>query len=503
MAPEQIQTREHDVPNASPLKIFIAASELTPLAKSGGLADVTAALASYFDRNGHDLRVLLPLYGSMDTSALSIEIVPELEGMEMPVGGQTVAYDIVLARAAEVSHDVFLLRCPDLFHGEMMYGGYDEHVRFALLSRAAIEMCQRLRFAPDIFHVHDWHTAMVPVYLKSVYNWDSLFKKTKTVLTIHNIGYQGVFGNHVLPDIGLEGSTELLDAEDLYYGRVNFMKSGVMHADLLTTVSPTYAREIFEPEYGMGLERRLRERHGSVIGILNGVDYEEWSPESDTLIPNTYTSDDLAGKEKNKQSLMAEVGLEYRIDRPLVGMVTRLTYQKGIELVQQVMPDLMRKEDFSLVALGSGERDYEQFFEWLIQEFPGRAAFYRGFNNALAHRIEAGSDLFLMPSRYEPCGLNQMYSLRYGTVPVVRATGGLADSVRHFDPKTGQGTGVVFHDYDANGLLWAMKTALKLYGNKHAWKQIVHNAMQQNYSWDEQGAIYLNHFRKLLANGST
>ena len=490
------------MPKKSRLNIFIATSELAPYAKTGGLADVSSALASYFDAQGHDLRVLLPMYSSIDSFALDISIVPELQGMETDVGGLKVSFDIVRVRSEAYSPDVYMLRCPELFRGESLYGGPDEHLRFALLSRAAIEMCQRLHFAPDIFHVHDWHTAMVPLYLKSVYGWDSLFDRTRTVLTIHNIGYQGVFGNEVLPEIGLESSTDLLDPEDLYYGRVNFMKAGVMHADLLTTVSPTYAREIFEPEYGMGLENRLRERHGSVIGILNGVDYEEWNPEKDALIPHNYSVKDLAGKERNKQALMEEMGLEYRIDRPLVGMVTRLTYQKGIELVQQVLPGLMRKEDFSLVALGNGEHDYEQFFEWLIREFPGRAAFYRGFNNSLAHRVEAGSDLFLMPSRYEPCGLNQMYSLRYGTIPVVRATGGLADSVRHFDPKTGQGTGVVFHDYDANGLDWAMRTALKLYGNKHAWKQVVSNAMQQNYSWDEQGALYLKQFRKLLANGA-
>jgi starch synthase len=290
----------------------------------------------------------------------------------------------------------------------------------------------------------------------------------------------------------------MLDQEDLAGERINFLKTGVMHADLLTTVSPTYSREILEAECGMGLEGHLRARDGTVIGILNGVDYEEWNPRTDPLIPFRYSAKDLSGKEQTKQALMEETGLEYRFDRPLVGMVTRLTYQKGIDLVQQVIPELLSLRDFSLVVLGNGDDEYEQFFHGIHSEHPGRVSFYQGFNDPLAHRIEAGSDMFLMPSRYEPCGLNQMYSLKYGTVPVVRATGGLIDSVQHFDPSRGTGTGVVFHDYDANGLRWAMNTALDLYENKFAWKQIVFNGMAKDYSWDKQGKIYSDRFRKLL-----
>jgi len=228
------------------------------------------------------------------------------------------------------------------------------------------------------------------------------------------------------------------------------------------------------------------------------VDYGEWNPASDTLIPFHYSDRDLSGKEENKQALMKEMGLDYQFDKPLVGMITRFTYQKGLDLVQQALPGLMSSREMSLAVLGSGDWEYEQFFHWMHAEFPGRVSFYQGFNNPLAHRIEAGSDLFLMPSRYEPCGLNQMYSLKYGTVPIVRATGGLADSVQHFDPSSGKGTGVVFHDYDANGLTWALNTALDLYANKHAWKKIVYNGMAKNYSWDEQGKIYIERFRRLL-----
>ncbi|MFC1688136.1 glycogen synthase GlgA [Pseudomonadota bacterium] len=488
------------MPTDARLKICLVCSELTPLAKTGGLADVAAALSAYFDSAGHDIRVLMPHYAFMDTSSLDIQVVPQLQNMELTLGDRRFKYQISKAVMDGQDPDIHLLQCPELYGQGEIYSGPDEHLRFILLSRAAFEMCQRVEFAPDIVHCHDWHTALVPVYLKTIYAWDQLFKSTRSVLTIHNIGYQGVFGAGILNEMGLADSAAMLDAVDLADDRVNFMKTGVMHADLLTTVSPTYAREILEPEYGMGLEHQLRVRGGSVTGILNGVDYEEWSPDTDPLIPFTYSQKKLAGKEKNKKALMKELGMEYQFDRPLMGMVTRLTYQKGIELVQQAMPDLLSDRDFSLVVLGNGEHDLEQFFHWLQAEFPGRVYFYQGFNNQLAHRIEAGSDLFLMPSRYEPCGLNQMYSLRYGTVPVVRATGGLADSVQHFDTVTGQGTGVVFHDYDASGLRWAVNSALDLYANKHSWKQVVYNGMNKDYSWDEQGKLYVERFRKLLRN---
>jgi len=480
------------------LKIFLVCAELTPLAKTGGLADVSAALSEFFHSSGQDIRVIMPNYASIDDSDFTIEAVAGLENLEITLGERLFRYGILKAVSRKSGPDIHLLDCPELFGGEQIYSGPDEHLRFILLSRVGLEMCQRMNFAPDIIHCHDWHTALVPIYLKTIYAWDQLFSRTKSVLTIHNIGYQGVFGADILNDTGLADSAGMLDQKDLAGERVNFMKTGVMHADLLTTVSPTYAKEILEPEYGMGLELALRARGGSVVGILNGVDYDEWNPETDPLIPFNYSAKKLEGKEQNKKALLEELGMEYRFDRPLVGMVTRLTYQKGIELVQQAMPGLLSSRDFSLIVLGNGEKDQEKFFHWLQSEFPEHVYFYCGFNNSLAHRIEAGSDLFLMPSRYEPCGLNQMYSLKYGTLPVVRATGGLADSVQHFDAASGRGTGVVFHDYDVNGLKWAMNTALDLYLNKHGWKQATYNGMARDYSWKEQGKVYLERFRKLI-----
>ena len=486
------------MPAKTRLRICLASSEISPLAKTGGLADVTSALAAYFARKGHDCRVLVPFYAGIETDGLEIEELPELADLELQLGGRSFLYSIVRTRLPGKGPELHLLRCPELYFRREIYSGPDEHLRFILLSRAAIEMCQRMQFAPDIFHCHDWHTALVPAYLKTRYAWDQLFANTRTVLTIHNIGYQGVFGAGILYETGLASSPEVLDPEDLHYDRINFLKTGIVHADLLTTVSPTHAREILEPGYGMGLDGWLRNRSGSLIGILNGVDYAEWNPRTDEHIPHHYSARRMAGKERNKQAVMQELGLEYHFDRPLLSMVTRLTYQKGIDLIQEVLPDLLKSRDFSLAVLGGGEAHHERFFHWLHAQFTGRVSFYQGFNNPLAHRIEAGADIFLMPSRYEPCGLNQMYSLRYGTVPVVRATGGLADSVQHFDPVSGRGTGIVFHDFDANGLRWALNSALDLYANKHAWKQLIANGMEQNYSWEEQGALYVKAFLKLL-----
>jgi starch synthase len=482
------------------MNIVLASSELSPLAKTGGLADVCSALSAYLHERGHEIRVLLPFYSTIDTFELEIVPVNSLQNLSLTTGSHEIHYSIDSTTLPGTSLTVFLLRCPELFQRAEMYSGPDEHLRFIVLSRIAIEMCQHLGFAPDIFHVHDWHTSLIPLYLKTLYEWDSLFSQTRSVLTIHNIGYQGVFGASVIKDSGLQDYRDMFDQQDLDEDRVNFLKTGTRYADSLTTVSPTYAREILTAEFGMGLEDLLQQRGDALVGILNGVDYSEWNPESDPLITKKYSARRMAGKKANKAELELELGLEAGTGRPIIGMVTRLTWQKGLELVQEVMPALLEQHDFSLVVLGSGEPDYENYFHWLQNSYPGRVAFYCGFNNQLAHKVEAGSDMFLMPSRYEPCGLNQMYSLRYGTVPIVRATGGLADSVQHYDYQTGQGTGVMFRDFDAGGLSWALNFALDLYQSRKDWKQVVSNGMSQDYSWEQQGRIYEYLFREIRAD---
>ena len=480
------------------LRICLTSSEFAPLAKTGGLADVAAALSSYLHRSGHDVRVLIPFYSSIDTTGLVIEAVSNLQNVPIRIGAWQLHYSIDRTTLPGTSLPLYLLRCPALYNRDHIYtAGGDEHMRFVLLSRAAIEMCQRMRFAPHIFHCHDWHTALIPLYLRSVYAWDRLFEKTRSVLTIHNIGYQGSFPADVLPDLGLDGAEHHLHQDDLNIGRINFMKTGVMYAHLLTTVSPTYAREIQGATYGMGLEMFLRERMGSLIGILNGVDYAEWDPQTDALIPSNYSPDQLRGKAECKRELMKQLGLADSHGQPLFGLVSRLAGQKGIDLIENVVPGLLAQRDFSLAVLGSGERRYEDFFERLQQAFPGRVCFYRGYSNELAHMIEAGADAFLMPSLYEPCGLNQMYSLKYGTVPVVRQTGGLADSVELVDPRAGTGTGIVFEDYTASGLHWAIQAALDLYQDQALWHEIMRNGMAMDFSWERQGELYVDLFRSL------
>ncbi|MFK7888231.1 MAG: glycogen synthase [Gammaproteobacteria bacterium] len=482
------------------MKVCLATAELAPLAKTGGLADVSSALAAYLHRRGHDVRVIMPRYSVMDLSGLDVQPVDFLQNLSTRIGPHRFEYSIDTAVLPRTDLRIYLLRCPALYDREGIYqGGGDEHLRFIALSRVAIDMCQRMGFAPDIFHVHDWHAAIIPLLLKSVFRWDELFRKTRSVLTIHNIGYQGVFGADSKGDLGLHNYEHMLHQDDLAAGRINLLKHGTMYADAISTVSPTYAEQILGDEFGMGLQGILRERRDRMVGILNGVDYDEWSPEKDELLEHSFSADDLSGKVKNKRQLLESLGLEVNLERPVLGMVCRMTVQKGIDIMRSVLPELLAKRDVALTVLGSGEGRYERFFESLQHNFPGRVCFYRGYNNQLAHLIEAGADMFLMPSLYEPCGLNQMYSLRYGTIPIVRSTGGLADSVQLFEPSTGQGTGIVFRDYNSAGFSWAVNAALDLYAHKPAWQRIMQNAMAQNFSWERQGALYEELFRRLIA----
>ncbi len=480
------------------LKICLVSSELAPFAKTGGLADVCGALSAYMHNTGHDMRVLVPRYSKIDTDGLDVVAVGELQNLSIRIGPWDIPYSIDAVTMPRTDLLVYLLRCPEMYNRAGLYTqDGDEHLRFLLLSRVAIELCQRMQFAPDVFHCNDWQTSLIPLYLRTIYAWDKLFANTRTALTIHNIGYQGVFSADILPDLDLGDDKAKLHQDDLNDGRINFLKTGLLYANVLTTVSPTYAREIQGPEYGAGLDGMLRNRAESVVGILNGVDYSEWNPATDSLIPHNYGPENLRGKTLCKKKLMAELGLAGGKEVPLIGIVSRLAGQKGFGLMEGVLPRLLAKENFSLAVLGSGELRYETFFGHLQDRFPGRVAFYRGFNNRLAHWIEAGSDMFLMPSLYEPCGLNQMYSLKYGTVPIVRETGGLADSVELVNPGTGKGTGVLFRDYNEDGLSWAIRTALLLYENKRLWRKIIRNGMSTEFSWERQGELYVELFRQL------
>lgn len=482
------------------LRICFAASEVAPLAKTGGLADVSAALCKYLQGARHDVRLFMPLHAQVDRERFPLTPVPELRALPLAFAGRRYIYDVHTTPLPGSDALVYLVDCPALFARERIYTeAPDEALRFIAFTRAVIEICQHLRFAPDIFHCNDWHTGFGPLLLKAAYDWDSLFRNTRSVLTIHNIGYQGEFPAAAIDDVGLIGRNHLLHQADLARGRINSLKHGILYADAITTVSPTYAREICTGAYGMGMEDTLRARGDALVGILNGVDYDEWDPRRDRHLPKAYDARSLGTKATLKAALLERAGLAPAPSSVTFGIVSRLTVQKGLDLLFDTLPPRLESDDVRLVALGNGDARYEQFFSDLQRRFPTRVAFQRGYDEALAHWIEAGSDAFLMPSLYEPCGLNQMYSLRYGTVPIVRRTGGLADSVQHFDPETKTGTGIVFNDFDSPAMAWAIDTAIKWYADPKLWRTLVRNGMKADFSWRKQGAEYVALYEHLTA----
>ncbi|MFT3906305.1 MAG: glycogen synthase [Steroidobacteraceae bacterium] len=482
-----------------PLRICFVTAEMAPFAKAGGLADVSGALVKYLHGAGHDIRLFMPSYSTIRRDGLESYPVDFLQKVPVQIGGETHQFSVDTVRLPGSKAFVYLIDCPTFFHRSSLYGGdWDEYRRYLLLTHAAFLSCQRMGFEPHILHCNDWHTAMGPLWLRSVYGWDKLFQRTRSVMTVHNIGYQGIVGAEHAGEMLPGANPMLLHQDDLHAGRINMLRQGVLHANLVTTVSPTYAREIQTDEYGMGLQDSLRLRADSLVGILNGVDYEEWDPRNDRYLPRRYGANQLGIKAGLKDEFLARLKLPSPERRPLLGMVSRLATQKGFDLLFECLPALLAKRDFNVVVLGSGEASYEQFFTRLQQDFPDRVVFHRGYSDELAHWIEACSDLFLMPSRYEPCGLNQMYSLRYGTVPIVRRTGGLADSVQHFDPITGQGTGIVFNDYNAGAVEWALNTALDLYQQKGIWRRLVQNGMAQDFSWNRQIKLYVEQYDRLM-----
>lgn len=482
------------------LRLCLVTAEIAPFAKTGGLADVAAALARLFDERGYDVRVFTPLYPQVSAVA-ELTPVPRLQDVGLTMGPRALWFSVSTALLPRSRVRVHFVRCPNLYARPTIYTeDPDEHLRFALLQRAALESCQWLQWSPDVVHCHDWHTGLVPLYLRTVYAWDRLFERTRTVLTIHNLPHQGVFPASVVDELGLANERRFLHQEDLAANRVSFLKTGLLYADELTTVSETYAREIQTPEQGAGLDPILRARADHLHGILNGVDYAEWDPATDPLIPQRYSSADLAGKAACKRALMERMGLAPGERAPLFGVVSRLWQQKGPELIAGAFRgDLLRHGDLRLAVLGSGDRRYEDMFTRLVAEFPGKVAFHRGFDNSLAHQIEAGSDLFLMPSLYEPAGLNQMYSLKYGTIPIVRRTGGLADTVRQYDPASGEGTGFLFDDFRPEALLGAVRHALEIHGDPKAWTRLVRNAMAEDFSWGRSVERYAALFEGLAS----
>lgn len=467
----------------------MVSSEAAPLAKTGGLADVVGSLPHYLRSNGDETAVVIPRYGSID-----------LKGTRrvydsMPVFLGPARYDTAIYQAP-AEFPLYMVDCPPLFalarqgfYGEDGVDYPDNHIRFAVFARAALGVARHL-FRPDILHCHDWQAGLVPAYLNTTFATDPTFLGVKTLFTIHNLGYHGLFPKSAMAEVALDPALYRPDGME-FFGRIAYIKGGIAYADALNTVSPTYAREIQTPEYGFGLDGALRARAGVLSGILNGVDYREWSPDVDPLIPARYSVEDLRGKRASKERLLAEIGLPAAaMSRPLIGIVSRFTRQKGTDLVAEVA-DRILAEDTYLVALGSGEPEYEEFFRTIAEAHPERVAVRVGFDNGLAHRIEAGSDMFLMPSRYEPCGLNQIYSLRYGTVPVVRATGGLDDTIE-------EGTGFKFSEYAGTALADAVRAAVQAFGDRQAWEAMMRRGMRKDFSWKASAAAYSALYSKLL-----
>jgi starch synthase len=468
-------------------RILMVSAEASPWAKSGGLADVLGALPAALAAAGHTVAVVIPRYmNARDAPATRVA-----ERLPIPLGTDLYYVDIWQLQSRGVT--LYFVDHPGLFGRAGLYGDQrgdfpDNHIRFAVLSKAAIEIARRL-FAADILHCHDWQASLVPAYLKDARIVDPGFLDVQTLLTIHNLGYQGIFSRRDLRDIGLPDALYHPGALE-FWGDISFLKAGIVFADALNTVSPKYAQEIQTPEYGFGMDGLLRERRDVLSGILNGVDYTQWNPETDPFIPAQYSASDLSGKRTCKRELLREAGLPVAANgRPLLGIVSRFTGQKGFDLIAAAAPELF-EDDVYLVALGNGEPVWEDLFRNLAANFPDRVSVTFGYDESLAHRIEAGADIFLMPSRYEPCGLNQIYSLRYGTAPVVRATGGLDDSIDDT-------TGFKFADYNGRALLGAIRAACRAWRDRRAWSAMMVRGMRKDFSWTASAGEYSRLYRKL------
>jgi starch synthase len=469
------------------MKILFVASEGLPFSKTGGLADVLEALPKSLAALGHEIAVLLPRYRKTKTLAVAAP------GLTIQMGDK-LRFPPILDGGMIRGVHYFFVDDPEYFEREHLYGvagkDYPDNAeRFAEFSRAAIEFAKSI-WKPDVIHCHDWQSALVPVLLRTQYEKDATVQKLPVVFTIHNMGYHGTFPRDAMKKIGLPAELFKIDAME-FYGRVNFLKGALVFSDFLTTVSPKYAEEIQTLEYGHGLDGVVRHRSDRLVGILNGVDYGTWNPEKDRLIAAKYSAKDLTGKLACKSDLLEVFGLDsQKLHSPVIGIVSRFADQKGFDLIASAASELLA-EDLKIVVLGAGESKYEKMMRDLAAVYPGKLSVKVTYDNALAHKVEAGADIFLMPSRYEPCGLNQIYSLRYGTVPVVRATGGLDDTIEAFDPVTGRGTGFKFQAYEAAGLLVAMRQALAIFQNEPAtWRRIQINGMAKDFSWQVSATEY-------------
>ncbi len=490
-----------------PLSVAIVAAEVVPFAKAGGVADVVGALPKELEKiENLQARVFMPKHKMIDEEKFGLEKIEDIPDLNVPIGQKRENISLFTSRLPNSEVEVYFIGNDTYFDRDGIYTdpktglGYPDNAeRFIFFSRATLEVLKALQWKPDVLHCNDYHVGLIPAYLKTLYASDPFFKGIATLYSIHNLEYQGVYPKEIMELTGFGWDMFYPMSPFEYWGQINFMKVGLVYADLLNTVSERYAEEIQSgPEYGCGLEGVLRDRSEDLFGIVNGIDYEVWNPEIDELIPYKYSFDDLSGKRKDKEKLLEENNLPLMGgDIPLIGVISRLVDQKGFDLVAEIADEMMSL-DIQFVLLGTGLPKYHKIFTEIGHKYPSKAGINLTFNNALAHRIEASADMFLMPSRFEPCGLNQLYSLKYGTIPIVRAVGGLADTIEDYDSDTGEGNGFVFEEYSSKALLETIERAIQTYKDKSAWHKLVRNAMQADFSWRVSAQKYVELYKRAV-----
>lgn len=477
------------------MKIAFAASEVFPYAKTGGLADVAGALPIELSKLGHEVKVFMPKYNTFGEIEHGLHSQWDIGEIPIRVAGAVCSVHVHSATLPGSNVQIYFVDCPQYFHRFRVYtNDVDEDERFILFSKGIIEILQRLQWAPDIIHCNDWQTGLLSLLLKENYSWDKMFDNTATVFTIHNVAYQGRFPKSAFYKAEIREIHSQKGGLGEYEGDVNFLKTAIFTSDIINTVSNTYAQELLTPAYGEGMQDFLSQRRDDFYGIINGIDYSVWDPEKDFILPHHFSINDLSGKLLNKKFLVEHLNFSIDESIPLIGIISRLVSQKGFDIVGNVLDELMLLGAQWLV-LGSGEQKHEEMFKRISLQHPNKVYFYRGYNNELAHLIEAACDIFLMPSKFEPCGLNQIYSLRYGTVPVVRKTGGLADTVHDRNESLAKGldtgTGYTFDDYSGKALLHSVQRAINDFHIKDVWKKIQVNGMNKDFSWKKSAEKYV------------
>lgn len=480
------------------MKVLFIVSECVPFVKSGGLADVAGSLPKELKKLGTDVRVMLPKYKK--NSEKWKKYLKKIAEFKVQVGWRNQYCGIEQLILDGITF--YFVDNLYYFNRDRLYGFFDDGERFAYFNRAVLESLNHIDFEPDILHCHDWHTGMIPFLLRAEYCHRKKYVPIKTVFTIHNLQFQGIFPKEILGDL-LNLSEKYFNSEQLeFYGNVNFMKGALVASDKITTVSPTYMHEIQTPYFGEKLDGLLRKRKEDLLGILNGIDERYYNPEKDPYIFARYNKNETSGKMENKKHIQQLFGLRQDANTPIIAMITRLTKQKGLDLVKCVFHELMQ-ENLQMIVLGTGEEEFENFFREMAYHYPEKFKVYIGFNEELAHQIYAGSDLFLMPSKFEPCGLGQLIAMKYGSIPIVRETGGLNDTVMSYREDNGEGNGFSFSNFNAHDMLYTVRRALKFYQDENVWKKLVRRAMGLDYSWAQSAFKYNSLYAELISRSES